>query len=276
MTSSHHRITARKRFGQNFLHDHGVLRQMAQSIRGSSGDVLLEIGPGKGALTSYLLQTVPSMLGVELDRDLVAYLKSQYSSEQLQLVPADILNVDIASVLADAGYKDTGSLVRVVGNLPYNITTPLLFHLFKQLSIIDDMHFLVQKEVAVRLVADIGSKQYSRLTVMANYFCDIEILFDVPPESFDPIPKVNSSFIRLYPHKKYSLSEDEFSVFSAVLQHVFTMKRKTLRNSLKALLTGQDIESLSVDLSVRPQEVSIDQYIKLSQEIKTNFCIKGR
>ena len=167
----------------------------------------------------------------------------------------------------DALSKAEGQL-RVVGNLPYNITSPLLFHVFSMLSSIKDMHFLVQKEVADRLVAPVGVSQYGRLSVMARFFCDVEQLFDVPPTAFTPVPKVDSSYVSLVPHHRYSLSEQQFQQLSRLVQHVFSMKRKTLRKSLKSLLPQDVIMDLPMDLSQRPQEISIEQYISINEQIE--------
>ena len=157
--------------------------------------------------------------------------------------------------------------LRVVGNLPYNISTPLLFHLFESLSHVQDMHFLLQKEVADRMSAEVGCSQYGRLSVMTQYYCDVECLFDVGPEAFHPPPQVDSTFVRLQPHHRYSLTTQQFETFSRLVSQVFTMRRKTLRKSLQSIISKSEINQLSVDISLRPQALSVEQYISLSQEI---------
>lgn len=262
MSSNQKPVVARKRFGQNFLHDTVVLQQMVAAIAPQEDDTVVEIGPGRGALTDRLLQRIPSIHAIEIDRDLVKLLQQRYSKDQLTLYQQDVLKFDF-----DALSKTEGQL-RVIGNLPYNITSPLLFHVFGMLSSIKDMHFLVQKEVADRLVAPVGGSQYGRLSVMARFFCDVEQLFDVPPTAFTPVPKVDSSYVSLVPHHRYSLSEQQFQRLSRLVQHVFSMKRKTLRKSLKSLLPQDVIIDLPMDLSQRPQEISIEQYISINEQIE--------
>ncbi len=253
---------ARKRFGQHFLFDQVILQKMVSAIAPQLSDRIVEIGPGRGALTEHLLAVLPHLDVVEIDRDLIPLLTGMASTEQLSVHEADILKFDVGAIATALS-----SQIRVVGNLPYNISTPLMFHLFSSLALIDDMHFLLQKEVADRMVAVVGSSQYGRLSVMTQFFCDVECLFDVGPEAFHPPPKVDSTFVRLQPHRRYQLSTDEFEVLRRLVSHVFTMRRKTLRKSLQSLIPLAQLGQLPVDLTLRPQELSVDQYVLLSQKI---------
>jgi 16S rRNA (adenine1518-N6/adenine1519-N6)-dimethyltransferase len=253
---------SRKRFGQHFLHDLGVLQQMIIAIRPLQEDVMVEIGPGRGALTAVLLPQLRHLMAVEIDRDLVPLLQKRYAADKLTVYQADVLTFRFQDLVRD------GHDLRIVGNLPYNISTPLLFHLYASISCIDDMHFLLQKEVAVRMGAAVGSAQYGRLSVMTQYYCEVIELFDVAPESFQPPPKVNSTFVRLLPHRQHALTEKQYYVFSQLVRHVFTMRRKTLRNSLKVMLPKSTMDRLTINLSARPQELSVEQYVSLSQQIE--------
>jgi 16S rRNA (adenine1518-N6/adenine1519-N6)-dimethyltransferase len=188
--------TPRKRFGQNFLHDHSIINDIISSIAVHPDDHWVEIGPGMGALTTPLLQTGVKLDVVELDRDLVVLLKDKYSqAARLNIHSADALTFDFAQL------RQGDEKLRVIGNLPYNISTPLMFHLLESTSCIEDMHFMLQKEVVDRICAVPGNKQYGRLSVMMQYYCEPELLFDVPPESFDPAPKVMSAVVKLTPHQ---------------------------------------------------------------------------
>ena len=261
--NSYKGVCARKRFGQHFLTDSSVLQQMVTAIGPKAHDRLIEIGPGRGALTVYLLDCLLHMDAVELDRDLIPLLEAMGNPGQLTVHQADVLQFNFASLI-----RDSGQQLRVVGNLPYNISTPLMFHIFESLSLIDDMHFLLQKEVAERMSAEVGSSQYGRLSVMTQYFCDVECLFDVGPEAFHPPPKVDSTFVRLYPHRQLSLDKSGYDLFSQLVSQVFTMRRKTLRKSLQSMVDSDVLDRVTIDLALRPQELSVKEFILLSQEIK--------
>jgi 16S rRNA (adenine1518-N6/adenine1519-N6)-dimethyltransferase len=212
----------RKRFGQNFLQDHNIIRTILSSIQATAGEHWVEIGPGQGALTGPLLQQVSRLDVVELDRDLVELLKTKFKQQDnLRIHSADALNFDF-SALAD----DNGKL-RIIGNLPYNISTPLMFHLLSFASCIKDMHFMLQKEVVDRICAAPGSKQYGRLSVMMQYYCAAEPLFDVPPESFNPVPKVMSAIVRLAPHAQPPVQVNNMTGFNRVVAQAFSQRRKT-------------------------------------------------
>ena len=251
--------TPRKRFGQNFLHDHTIIYNILSSIQAKPDEHWVEIGPGQGALTEPLLKQGLRLDVVELDRDLVMLLKQKYKQyNNLQIHSADALAFDF-SALAKANEK-----LRIIGNLPYNISTPLMFHLLDNSYCIEDMHFMLQKEVVDRICATPGSKKYGRLSVMMQYFCETELLFDVPPESFDPAPKVMSAIVRLSPHQQPPVEVDDMVKFNKVVTQAFSQRRKTLRNSLKKLMDEDTIIALNIDPTVRAEALSLNDFAKLS------------
>jgi 16S rRNA (adenine1518-N6/adenine1519-N6)-dimethyltransferase len=253
-------MKARKRFGQHFLIDEGVLDAILRAVRPSRGDRLLEIGPGPGALTQRLYATFAEahsgtadgrFVAVEIDRDLVPALLARYP--RLQLVNDDILRVDLSALLADGGW-------RIVGNLPYNISTPLLVRLLRHLDRIQDMHFMLQREVAQRLAAVPGTKDWGRLTVLAQYHATVEHLFDVGPDSFSPPPRVWSSVVRIRPR---ALAGAPFPpTLDAVLRHAFSQRRKRLSNALQSLPI--DWSAAGVDPGKRADAVSVEEYVALA------------
>ena len=249
----------RKRFGQHFLHDRQVIERLVRAIAPKPQQPLLEIGPGEGVLTRPLLATGARVTVVELDRDLAASLAERLGRpEALEIVQGDILKVDLTAL---AGAQR----LRVVGNLPYNISTPILFHLFEHLPMLVDMHFMLQKEVVDRLVAEPGGRDYGRLSVMAGFFCEMDWLFDVPPEAFRPAPKVTSAIIRLRPK---ALGESDRALLPAldqVVRQAFGQRRKTLRNSLRTLLDEQAIEAAGVDPGTRPERLSLPEFLVLAR-----------
>jgi 16S rRNA (adenine1518-N6/adenine1519-N6)-dimethyltransferase len=258
--------TARKRFGQNFLHDHNIIDSIIAHIQADKHQHWVEIGPGQGALTAPLLAKNVQLDVVELDRDLVKLLQQKFSSQtKLTIHSADALNFDFAA-LANNGEK-----LHIIGNLPYNISTPLLFHLLSSSNCIADMHFMLQKEVVDRICAAPGSKQYGRLSVMMQYYCQGELLFDVPPESFDPIPKVMSAIIRLVPYAQPPVSIIDLDCFSQVVTHAFSQRRKTIRNSLKNLLTEAQIAGLGINPSARAETLSLHEFAELSNLTAENM-----
>lgn len=253
---------ARKRFGQNFLHDARVIERIVRAINPKSGERIVEIGPGQGALTVPLLDTAQPIHAVELDRDLAAWLNQQLKSRGLILIEADALSFDFSSLADDA------QRLRVVGNLPYNISTPLMFHLLAQRHAIHDMHFMLQKEVVDRLAALPGNKDYGRLSVMTQYLCDVQPLFDVPPEAFNPPPKVTSAIVRLVPHQGTNPHGDiDTGTLDTLLRCAFHARRKTLRNNLKALLDASQMDSIDINWSLRPEQLSVAEYVHLSQHL---------
>ncbi len=251
--------TPRKRFGQNFLHDYTIIDNILASIQVKSGEHWVEIGPGMGALTKPLLAKAIRLDVVELDRDLVALLKNTFGQqENIEIHSADALRFDFAA-LAKPHEK-----LRVIGNLPYNISTPLMFHLLDNAYCIEDMHFMLQKEVIDRICSPPGSKQYGRLSVMMQYYCATEHLFDVPPESFEPAPKVMSAIVRLIPHHKPPVDVEDVAKLNRVVTEAFSQRRKTLRNSLKKLITEAQIVALNIDPTLRAETIPLRDFAKLS------------
>ncbi|MDD2722976.1 MAG: 16S rRNA (adenine(1518)-N(6)/adenine(1519)-N(6))-dimethyltransferase RsmA [Methylovulum sp.] len=251
--------TPRKRFGQNFLHDHSIINDIISSIAAYPGEHWVEIGPGMGALTEPLLKTGISLDVVELDRDLVALLQNKFSqATHLAIHSADALNFDFSQLVKD------NEKLRVIGNLPYNISTPLMFHLLESTSCIEDMHFMLQKEVVDRICAAPGNKQYGRLSVMMQYYCEPELLFDVPPESFDPAPKVMSAVVKLTPHQQPPVPVRDPAQLGRLVTEAFSQRRKTLRNSLSKTLTAEQIQSVGIDPTLRAETLALADFARLS------------
>lgn len=259
---------ARKRFGQNFLEDDNIIRRIVKSISPNERDNLVEIGPGKGAITEQLLAACPTLNVIELDRDLIPILLSQFvaSYPNFKIHQTDALKFDFSTLLS----ADSGPL-RIVGNLPYNISTPLIFHLLSYQANVKDMHFMLQKEVVDRMASKSGEKSYGRLSVMVQYFCKVENLFDVSPQCFNPQPKVNSAIVRLTPYQQVPFPARDHKLLSRLVNTAFQQRRKTLRNSLKQLLPVEAIESLNIDTSVRPENISVEQYVALSDKLAEVF-----
>jgi 16S rRNA (adenine1518-N6/adenine1519-N6)-dimethyltransferase len=256
---------ARKRFGQNFLHDHHIISNILGSLYYNKEQHWVEIGPGQGALTEPLLKDGVRLDVVELDRDLVTFLQEKFSQyENLSIHSSDALQFDFAA-LAENQEK-----LHILGNLPYNISTPLMFHLLANTPSIADMTFMLQKEVVDRICAGPGSKKYGRLSVMMQYYCETEHLFDVPPESFNPRPKVMSSIVRLVPHEHPPVLINSVKSLNTVVTTAFSQRRKTLRNSLKKLITEANIATLGIDPTVRAETISLQDFAKLSQFINQN------
>jgi 16S rRNA (adenine1518-N6/adenine1519-N6)-dimethyltransferase len=248
---------AKKRLGQNFLVDDYIIQQIVSLIHPNANDHLVEIGPGLGAITVPLSSRVGKLDAIELDQDVVPLLKNKVQDKgQFAVHLQDALNLDLSTLSNDP------KSLRIVGNLPYNISTPLLFHLFQQLSLIIDMHFMVQREVAERLAACPGNKQYGRLSVMAQYHCSIEQLLAVPPNAFRPVPKVQSEFIRLMPAERI-LQANNISLFEQVVRQAFNQRRKTIHNSLKQTFTQAQIISLGINPMLRAEDLTVDDFVRL-------------
>jgi 16S rRNA (adenine1518-N6/adenine1519-N6)-dimethyltransferase len=253
----------RKRFGQNFLTDRQVLHDIIRAIDPKQDDLMVEIGPGLGAMTALLLDAVKRLHVVELDRDLVARLQKQFDPARLQIHAGDALAFDFGSLaqLAPAGRK-----LRVVGNLPYNISSPLLFHLTQIAPQVEDQHFMLQKEVVERMVADPGSKTYGRLSVMLQWRYHMELLFVVPPTAFDPPPKVESAIVRMIPLAQ-PLACDEKKLEQVVLK-AFSQRRKVIRNCLAGMFSETDLIEAGVNPQARPETVPLEQYVALANRLK--------
>ena len=255
---------ARKRFGQNFLHDQMIIQKIVNSINPRQGDCIVEIGPGEGALTELVLDKIGTMDVVELDRDLIPLLKIRFvMNDGLTIHQADALKFEFCQLQQDE------KKIRIIGNLPYNISTPLLFHLFDSNHCIQDMHFMLQKEVVDRIVAKPGDSAYGRLGIMMQYFCRSEYVFTVKPGAFRPAPKVDSAIVRLIPHEKPPVDIDDFDDFSKLVNYSFTLRRKTLRNILKGQLDVEQIEALGIEPTLRPERLSLEDFTKISNTISS-------
>lgn len=254
---------ARKRFGQNFLQDQAIIRAIIRGIDPKPGERLVEIGPGLGALTEHLLRATEGVLDVvELDRDLIPVLRTQFFNyPNLTIHQADALQFDFAAL----EQKDHG--LRVVGNLPYNISTPLIFHLLSFSGRIQDMHFMLQKEVVERLAAEPGSKDYGRLSIMVQYHCAVEHLLDVPPEAFNPRPKVDSAIVRLTPYQQLPYVAKNVQNLERVVRQAFAQRRKTIRNNLKGLVADAALEQLGIDPGSRAEQLSLPNWVAISDTV---------
>lgn len=246
----------RKRFGQNFLQNQLIIDAILNGFHLQKNDKVIEIGPGMGALTKPLLRHLNHLVAIEIDRDLCGYLGSLPAAEsKLTLLSKDALDID---------YSQWGGNLRIVGNLPYNISTPLLLHLLNYLDFIEDMHFMLQKEVVLRLIAQSGSKAYGRLSVMIQYQCEAELLMDVMPDAFYPKPKVDSAIVRLTPRHSQPLLVTSKQL-EAVVAKAFAMRRKTLANNLKPLLNAEQLLALNIDPGARPEQITIEQYVTIAK-----------
>ncbi len=254
---------ARKRFGQHFLRDKKIIERIIEVLAPPASDHVVEIGPGQGALTRELAARLPHFEAVEFDRDLVSHLQSEFPSDRLTLHQADALQFDFCR-LAKNDRK-----LRLVGNLPYNISTPLLFHLLEQARCIEDMLFMLQKEVVQRLAAIPGKKDYGRLSVMIQYRCRVEKLFDVAPGAFSPPPRVDSSVVRLIPHTTPPVAVNDEVAFARVVRAAFASRRKTLRNNLKGLLDAGEMSALGIDSTRRAETLTLAEFVTLSNAIES-------
>ncbi len=249
---------ARKRFGQHFLHDPGVIRRIVEAINPRPADVLVEIGPGLGALTAPLLERIDHLQAIEIDRDAVRHLRAQLFAARLHIHEADVLAFDF-SVL--------GPQLRLIGNLPYNISTPLLFKLIAARELIIDMHFMLQKEVVDRMAAQPGEDAYGRLTVMLAPWLSVEPLFDIGPGAFKPPPRVVSTYVRLRPHATPPVLIQHPKEYAAVVAAAFSQRRKTLRNALKSLLDEREIAAAGVDPGLRAEVIGPASYASLADAL---------
>ncbi len=298
---------AKKRFGQNFLTDQGVISSLIDAINPQHNQVIVEIGPGLGALTKPLLAKIEHLHVVEIDRDIVAwmqteYAKPAYAKNTLNIHNVDALKFDFSSLVANhisakqemsarqqGGGNETVQIVRrganneaneagaiglqklrVTGNLPYNISTPILFHLLDNVSHITDMHFMLQKEVVERMVAQPSTPAYGRLSVMLQYYLAMEYLITVPPEAFDPAPKVESAFVRCVPHAALPFVANDTALFYKVVLSAFGQRRKTLRNTLKGLLDDAGFTALGINSQLRAENLSVAEFVTISNYLGSN------
>jgi 16S rRNA (adenine1518-N6/adenine1519-N6)-dimethyltransferase len=246
----------RKRFGQNFLTDQAILSEIIRAIVPAAGDTMVEIGPGQGAMTTLLLKSLSRLHVVELDRDLVALLQKKFSADKLIVHAGDALQFDFGAIAPEQGK------LRIVGNLPYNISSPLLFHLTQYAQQVEDQHFMLQKEVVERMVAPPGGKDYGRLSVMLQWRYQMEMLFIVPPSAFDPPPKVDSAIVRMRPIATPLACEQTH--LEQVVTQAFSQRRKVVRNSLGSLFTEQQLIAAGIDPQARPETIPLEQYVALT------------
>ncbi|HBO39142.1 MAG TPA: 16S rRNA (adenine(1518)-N(6)/adenine(1519)-N(6))-dimethyltransferase [Pasteurellaceae bacterium] len=263
--------TARKRFGQNFLHDDNVIQGIVAAIYPQKDQFLVEIGPGLGALTEPVAEQIERLTVIELDRDLAERLRHHpFLHQKLNVIEGDAMQLDFYRLYTDENLAERAQKLRIFGNLPYNISTPLMFHLFKYHSIIQDMHFMLQKEVVKRLCAAPNSKAYGRLTVMAQYFCQIMPVLEVPPSAFKPAPKVDSVVVRLVPHQTLPHPVKDLYWLNRVCTQAFNQRRKTLRNALSSLFSSDNLTALAIDLNARAENLSIADYVRLANWLVDN------
>ena len=307
---------AKKRFGQNFLTDQGIITSLIEAINPQDNQIIVEIGPGLGALTKPLLAKIQHLHVVEIDRDIVSwmnteYAKPAYAKNTLTVHNVDALKFDFGSLVTDfaninnaknfisakqemsarqqGGGNETVQIVRrganneanavgalglqklrVTGNLPYNISTPILFHLLDNVSHITDMHFMLQKEVVERMVAQPSTSAYGRLSVMLQYYLAMEYLITVPPEAFEPAPKVESAFVRCVPHATLPFVANDTKLFYKVVLAAFGQRRKTLRNTLKGYLTDDDFMQMKIDSQLRAENLSVESYVLIANYISNH------
>lgn len=251
----------RKRFGQHFLHDQTVLHKIIYAISPKTNDIIVEIGPGLGAITQFLLKSLIQLHVIECDRNLVTYLKNKFYSRQLHIHLFDALKFDFTSIAIKSQRK-----IRIIGNLPYNISTPLLFYLTKLIPYVQDQHFMLQKEVVERLVAKPGSKAFGRLSVMLQWRYNIKLLFLVQPTAFNPQPNVTSAVVRMIPITQPLLCEQ--TLLEKIVTKVFSQRRKIMRNCIVGLLTINDLIAVDIDPQLRPEAITITQYVKLANQLR--------
>ena len=249
---------AKKRFGQNFLTDQSIIQALVNAITPKPDDLMVEIGPGLGALTQPLIRELQHLHVVEIDRDIISWMQGFYPDGKITIHSYDALKFD---------FKTIGDRIRVAGNLPYNISSPILFHLLDNVQTIIDMHFMLQKEVVERMVAAPSTPAYGRLSVMLQYKLHMEYLFTVPPEAFDPPPKVESAFVRCVPHTKLPFPAADEKLFAKVVLNAFGQRRKTLRNTLKSMLEDDDFAKLDINPQLRAENLSLEKFVAIANHL---------
>ncbi len=256
---------AKKRFGQNFLHNDAVISDIVDAINPEPGENLVEIGPGLGALTEPVVERAKKLSVVELDRDLAKRLRHHpFLAPHLTIYETDALNFDFAELATDS------KPLRIFGNLPYNISTPLIFHLLTFKDKVQDMHFMLQKEVVQRMASGPDCKAYGRLSIMTQYQCQVIPVMEIGPEAFKPAPKVDSAIVRLIPHSEIKNPVKDIAALNTVCLAAFNQRRKTIRNGFKNLISVAQLESLNIDANLRPENLSLDDYIMLANFIVDN------
>lgn len=247
----------RKRFGQNFLKDNLVINKIIEAISLNQDDVVIEIGPGLGAITKILVKKLINLHAIEIDRDIVALLKKQFTADQLTLYCQDALQFNFSNI---------HGLKKIIGNLPYNISTSLLFYLVQFSDQIESMYFMLQKEVASRLVAKPSTSNYGQLSILMQYDFSIEPLFEVPPSAFWPEPKIDSTFIRMVPTSgQYGVVKDKI-IFKKIVTTAFNQRRKTLHNSLKTLISVKQLKKNDINPASRAEDINIGEFVRLTND----------
>lgn len=267
---------AKKRFGQNFLVDKSVINNIVDSIQPEKNDIMIEIGPGLGAMTKPLLARLDQLNVIELDRDIIPKLvrncifANPENKHKLFINECDVLKFNFTDFYNLQTSKiNNDKKLRIVGNLPYNISTPVLFHLLSFRHLISDMHFMLQKEVVDRITSKPGNKLYGRLSVMLQTYCTVYGLFEVPPYAFEPAPKVNSAILRLQPNIQFEEKVKDFTLYENLVRQAFSQRRKTLKNTLKNICTIEQIESAGLQPSQRAEELSVSDFVNLYDTILT-------
>ena len=251
-------IKAKKKFGQNFLTDQSVIKEILNHLKPSAHDKILEIGPGMGAITIPLLNKLNHISVIEIDADMINYLQKKIPEEKINIINHDVLSIN---------NKDLEVYDRIIGNLPYYISTEILIKMIDIYGSLKDIHFMFQKEVADRITANPGNKNFGRLSVLIQYFFDSEILFDISANAFSPPPKIESSFIKLIPRKKEGLKFKNLNNFKKVIKTAFQFKRKTLRNNFKDILSEDNFNSLGINPQKRAEMLSIDDFVNIENYI---------
>ena len=254
---------ARKRFGQNFLHDPGVIERIVRSIAPKPDQSIVEIGPGLGAITEEILAVNPRLQVVELDRDLIPILRTKFFNyPEFRIHQADALKFDFNELVGEQP-------LRIIGNLPYNISTPLIFHLLAHSGVVQDMHFMLQKEVVQRMAAVPGDNNYGRLGIMTQYFCKVQPLFEVGPDAFRPAPKVDSFIVRLVPYATLPHPAKDLGTLQAVVRSAFNARRKTLRKALGGFVTAAELQQLGINDGLRPENLGLAEYVAIADYLVT-------
>lgn len=254
---------AKKSLGQHFLHERGIVDKLVLAIDPRPGDRIVEIGPGQGALTFPLLARHGALTAIEFDRDLLEPLTAAAKAHgELTLIHADVMNVNFSALAGDA--STGGGQIRLVGNLPYNLSSPILFHALDHAATVRDMHFMLQKEVVDRMAAGPGSKIYGRLSVMLQAYCTVTALFKVGPGAFRPPPKVDSAVVRLVPHSREQVGINDRLRFAEVVRAAFGQRRKTLRNALGSVCTAEEIAAAGIDPQRRAEQLDVADFVRLA------------
>ena len=262
-------MEAKKRLGQNFLTDQSAISSILNRFNAQSGEPVVEIGPGRGALTAGLLKSGALLTAVEFDRDMVSILKNRFGTqEHFSIIQADILKITLSDC-------HSAGPVRVIGNLPYNISSPILFHLLNQIDSVKDMYFMLQKEVVERIVADPGNRDYGRPSIMLQRSFETTMDVVIEPESFTPPPKVRSAMLRLVPRQQPIGGRIDVKLFERVVTQAFSQRRKTLRNTLKGLATSEQMESVGIDPGQRAESVDVAGFTRLVAALESSAMVAG-